>query len=87
MRGNMNVTLHPHAQRRLKERGASHSEVVATVLEGEPIPAKLGRSGFRRNFPFAGSWRGKAYTTKQVEVFAVREGEDWLVITVVTRFS
>jgi len=31
-------------------------------------------------------WRGKQCSTKQVEVYAVREGSDWLVITVIARF-
>ena len=44
------VRLHPHAQDRLLERGASKEEVVATVEGGESFPAKYGRTGFRRNF-------------------------------------
>jgi len=43
-------------------------------------------TGFRRNFAFGQVWRGKTYATKQVEVYAVKEGEDWLAITFVTRF-
>ena len=31
-------------------------------------------------------WRDRHYAIKQVEAFAVREGADWLVITVVTRY-
>jgi len=80
------VRLHPHAQERLSERGATEEEVRATVLGGEPFPAKFGRTGFRRNFHFDLVWRGRRYAMKQVEVFAVPEGDDWLVITVVTRY-
>ncbi|MBI4714690.1 MAG: hypothetical protein HY760_01870 [Nitrospirae bacterium] len=80
------VKLHPHAHDRLLERGASEIEVVATVQEGESFPAKYGRTGFRRNFPFNGIWRGKRYVTKQIEAFAVKEGQEWLVITVITRY-
>ena len=82
----MKVELHPHASERLAERGATEAEVRATVEAGEPFPAKLGRSGFRRNFPFDGTWRGRRYATKQVEVYAVQEGGAWLVITVMTRY-
>jgi hypothetical protein len=32
------------------------------------------------------NWLGRFYATKQVEVIAVREGKDWLVITVIARF-
>ena len=79
------VRFHPHARERLAERGATEEEVRSTVLKGETFSAKFGRTGFRRNFRFDSLWRGKYYAVKQVEVFAVREGEDWLVITVLAR--
>lgn len=82
----MNVELHPHARERLAERGATEPEVVGTVSEGETFPAKYGRTGFRRNFPFDGEWRGRHYATKQVQAYAVFENGRWLVITVVARF-
>ncbi|MBI2559714.1 MAG: hypothetical protein HYW14_01085 [Planctomycetes bacterium] len=80
------VKLHPHAQERLLERGAIETEVITTVEKGECFPAKYGRTGFRRNFPFNSTWRGKHYATKQIEAYAVKEGKDWLVITIVTRY-
>jgi len=80
------VRFHPHARQRLLERGASEDEVMATVETGELFPAKFGRTGFRRNFPFEAEWRGRQFATKQVEVYAVSEGDDWLVITVITRY-
>jgi hypothetical protein len=70
----------------MAERGASDSEVSAAIQEGEQFEAKYGRAGFRRNFPFEKHWRGKFYRTKQVEAYAVREGQDWLVISVVVRY-
>jgi len=70
----MGVRLHPHAIERLEERGATEAEVIATVETGETFPAKFGRTGFRRNFPFGQSWKGKVYATKQMEVYAVEEG-------------
>ncbi len=82
----MNVRFHAHALERVVERGATHDEVCATVNGGEPFPAKFGRRGFRRNFPFEATWRGHAYATKQVEVYAVEEAGDWLVITVVVKY-
>ncbi len=81
----MNVRLHPHAQERIAERGATEEEVVATVLEGETFPAKFGRTGFRRNFAFDGEWLGRRYATKQVEAYAVEE-DGWLVITVIVKY-
>lgn len=82
----MEVRLHPHAADRSRERGASLQEVVATVRRGERFPARLGRTGFRRNFRFGGVWRGRTYATKQVELFAVPEHGGWLVITVLVRY-
>lgn len=82
----MPVSFHPHALERMDERGATVTEVQETIGTGEEFPAKFGRTGFRRNFRFDGKWRGKHYNTKQVEVYAVPEGSDWLVITIITRF-
>lgn len=82
----MTVRFHPHARERMIERGALENEVKATVEQGESFPAKAGRSGFRRNFSFNNHWRGKYYGTKQLEVFAVQEETDWLVITEITRY-
>lgn len=81
----MQVRLHPHAQSRLAERGATETEVVATVTAGEQFPAKYDRTGFRRNFAFDAEWRGRLYATKQVEAYAVPE-DGWLVITVIVRY-
>ncbi len=82
----MAVRYHPHARERMAERGASEQEITAAVGEGEQFKAKFGRTGFRRNFVFEKQWRGKYYKTKQVEAYAVREGDDWLVITVIARY-
>ncbi len=82
----MSVRFHPHARERMEERGATEDEVEITVTQGEQFPAKFDRTGFRRNFPFGSEWRGKYYRTKQVEVYAVREDTEWLVITVITRY-
>jgi hypothetical protein len=70
----------------LEQRGATQEEVMTTITTGESFPAKYGRSGFRRNFPFGKEWRGKVYTTKQVEVYAVKEGPDWIAITCIARY-
>jgi hypothetical protein len=80
------VKLHPHAKERLLERGATEEEVIATVENGETFPAKFGRTGFRRNFHFGGTWRGRQYATKQIEAIAVKENNDWIVVTVITKY-
>lgn len=84
----MAVRFLSHARERLAERGATEDEVQATIERGERFVAKFGRSGFRRNFSFDRR-RGSRYLllrAKQVEVHAVREDDDWLVVTVLTRY-
>lgn len=80
------VKFHIHALDRLAERGATEEEVIATVQGGESFPVKYGRIGFRRNFHYDAVWRNRKYATKQVEAYAVRDGNDWLVVTIITRF-
>jgi len=70
----------------MAERGATEQEVVSAVKKGERFEAKFGRTGFRRNYVFEKEWRGTHYKNKQVEVYAVREDDDWLVISVITRY-
>ena len=80
------IELHPHARERAIERGTSEDEIFATVRGGERFSAKLGRTGFRRNFAFGGLWRGRQYATKQVEAIAIEEEGRWLVLTVWTKY-
>lgn len=80
------VKLHPHARERMAERGATEDEVVATVERGETFPAKFGRTGFRRNFHFDSIWCRRQYATKQIEAIAVKENNDWMVVTVITKY-
>lgn len=82
----MAVNIHPHAAERAAERGASKEEIVQTILSGETFPAKHGRAGFRRNFNFAEEWNGRYFQFKQIEAFAVKEGNNWLVITVIVKY-
>jgi hypothetical protein len=81
----MEVRLHPHAKERGAERGATEAEILAAVRGGERFPAKYGRTGFRRNFPFDAEWQGRLYRTKQIEAYAVVE-DGWLVITVMVKY-
>jgi len=82
----MPVRIHPHAWERMGERGATEDEVRATVESGERVPAQHGRVGFRRNFVFDNLWRSRYCRSKQLEVYAVEETGNWLVITVITRY-
>ena len=82
----MKIKFHPHALDRMKERGVTRDEVIVVVKNGEKIPAKFSRTGFRRNFQYNKKWRGRYFNTKQVEVYAVKENSDWLVITVIAKY-
>jgi hypothetical protein len=82
----MGVRLHPHARERATERGARETEIVLTVLEGERSAAKHGRTRFVKSFPHAGPVRGRQCLQKTLEAIAVRDGLDWLVITVIVRY-
>jgi hypothetical protein len=68
------------------ERGATEEQIEATIREGERFSAKFGRQGFRRNFQFDSTWRGRRYVMKQIEVLGVWERDDWLVITVIVKY-
>jgi len=82
----MKVRIHAHALERMGERGATAIEVIETVNEGEAFQAKFSRIGFRRNFLFHGKWRGRAYKTKQLEVYGVKAGGDFIAITVLVKY-
>jgi hypothetical protein len=70
----------------MQERGASEVEVEATLRDGERFPAKFDRQGFRRNFSFGEIWREQRYAMKQLEVIAIYEDGDWLVISVIVKY-
>ena len=82
----MAIRFHPHALERMAERGATKRNVTATVKKGEQFEAKFSRFGFRRDFVFDKRWRGKYYKVKQIDAYVVRLGNDWLVVSVVTRY-
>ena len=82
----MTVRFHAHALQRMRERGATRAEVVETVQTGRTAPAKFGRSRFRKQFRFGSTWNGKQYGSKQVDAFATKMSDGWMVITVVVRY-
>ncbi|MBU0559153.1 MAG: hypothetical protein ABIJ40_14825 [Bacteroidota bacterium] len=82
----MKIKIHPHAKQRMIERGAKEEEVIKTIGEGEKFPAKFGRVGFRRNFIFNNVWRNEKYNSKQLEVYGVEEGNEFIVITVLVKY-
>ncbi len=63
----------------MRERGATESEVLATVETGERFPAPWGRTGFRKRFRATAGRRGR----REVSVYAETQDKTWLVVTVV----
>ncbi len=82
----MTVRFHQHAHERMRERGATRSEVTETVATGRRSPAKFGRTRFRKAFAFNATWNSKRYATKQIDAFAAKMSYGWLVITVIVKF-
>jgi hypothetical protein len=75
-----------HAREQMVLRGASEREVVASIRSGTVAPAKLGRLGFRRDFPFEGLWGGRQYATKRVLAIVVEKPDEMIVVTVYTYY-
>ncbi|HGJ65552.1 TPA: DUF4258 domain-containing protein [bacterium] len=82
----MEILFHPHALDRMSERGTTEDEVRRAIEFGGQFLARFGRTGFRRNFTFDSQWHEKYYHTKQLEIYAVKEDDHWLVITVITKY-
>jgi hypothetical protein len=68
----------------MKLRGASEREVISVIRTGTSAPAKLGRTGFRREFQFASMWGGRYYARKQVLAIVVERPAELVVVTVYT---
>ncbi len=51
-------------------------------MEGERLPARVGRIAFRKNFPFRSEWKGRSYETKQALPIVVEEEDAAVVVTV-----
>ena len=75
-----------HALERMAERGATRNEVEQTIFDGDTVPARHGRIGFRYTFPFNAWWNGQYYAHKQLTVYTVEDGEDSIAITVLCRY-
>jgi hypothetical protein len=84
----MKVRIHPHAVRRMTERGCTRPEAEYTVKHGSRAPARFGRRRFTHAFAYNRKWQGRTYRRKAVEAFAVEEAfDEWLVITVIVKYA
>ncbi|MGE0544061.1 MAG: DUF4258 domain-containing protein [Dehalococcoidia bacterium] len=75
-----------HANEQMIERGASEAEVIGAIRDGERAPAKQGRQGFRRNYPYGSMWGGRVYAIKQVFAIVAEEPDVLVVVTVYTYY-
>ena len=65
-----------HAVEQAGLRGASLDEVREAIRNGEAVPAKKGRTGYRKNFSYSAVWKERYYKTKQILAITVREERD-----------
>lgn len=78
----MRVQIDPHTLERARERGTDEDEIREVILTGFLIPARAGRSGKAKIYPFNQVRLGKWYEQKRVEVIYVLEGDTAVTVTV-----
>lgn len=76
------IEFSQHALEQMTERGATESEVIAAIREGERSPAKKNRTACRRNFPYQSTWGDVSYGTRQVMPIIAEEDDCLVVVTV-----
>ncbi len=76
------LIISPHARVQMELRGATDDEVEAAISQGERLPARSGRTAFRKNFTFRAVWKSRYYETKQVVPIVVEEDEVLVIVTV-----
>ena len=79
---NERIEISDHANEQAELRGATQDEVREAIRTGEEVPAKKGRTGYRKTFQYGAAWREVYYENKQVLAIVVRENETVIVITV-----
>ena len=76
------IRFSAHARSQMAERGVGEPEVIATIRQGDPEPARAGRTMYRKTFKFDGTWRGRTYRLKQVAAVVTEEPAELVVVTV-----
>jgi hypothetical protein len=70
----MDIRIDPHTLERAAERGARSEEIMDVVINGQPIPAKRGRSGKSKVFEFNQTRLGRYYEQKKSKSFLLSKG-------------
>ena len=78
------IEFSKHARDQMTERGASEDQVVETIRDGENVPAKKGRRGYRKNFEYNREWGGRRFASQQVLAIVAEENDALIVVTVYT---
>jgi hypothetical protein len=76
------IRLSNHALIQCKERGVSIDEVIGTIRNGIPEPAKKNRFQCKQNFQYNDFWFDSFYPIKQVSPVFVDEEFEIVVVTV-----
>jgi hypothetical protein len=78
------IRFSTHSRQQMTERGAERDEVIDAIRNGESVPAKRDRLGFRKNFQYDRLWGGRTFAVKQVLAIVVDETDALTVVTVYT---
>jgi hypothetical protein len=77
----------------LRARSGTHgrtrrvpSRSAAGRPEGTSSPVRQGRTEFRHTFDVRTEWHGTRYEHKELSVFAARENQNWIIVTVITPY-
>ncbi|MGB8645634.1 MAG: DUF4258 domain-containing protein [Anaerolineae bacterium] len=83
----MPIEFSDHALARMIERGATKEEIEETIELGSQESLPNGRSLFRKSFDYHREWNGKYYRLKHLEVRAAYSHPNWVIITVIVKYS
>jgi len=65
----MTIRIHPHAQERMRERGATEEEVLETVKKEKGFPPNLGGLDLDTTFPLEKRGGGKFIERNKLKHF------------------
>ena len=83
----MRIVIGSHTLLRAEERGTNETEIKDVLATGFAVPAKYGKIGKAKVYPFDRVRHGKHYRQKRVEVFYVHAGEELVTVTVYVFFG
>jgi DNA-binding transcriptional MerR regulator len=81
--------LHPHLQKRMKQRGVTLAELEQVLNEGnDALTAKPGTYGKVLRMSYESEWEGQYYEEKEVTVYyKLADNKDLILLTVIARYG